>query len=60
MDTTIDNALSIISNKNIPEYRRNHWIKVVKEEANGFRVAKLPLQAEILDRRLSVAVGRKA
>ena len=60
MDTTIENALKIIANPIITDKRKNYWIKVVKDTANGFRVAKLYSQADLLEKQLRFAVSRRS
>lgn len=59
MDTTIETAIKIISNPSISAWRKVYWTKLVKDEINGFRVAKLYSQADALEKQLNVAISKR-
>jgi hypothetical protein len=58
MDTTIENAIKIIANPVISDWRKQFWVKTVKEEIDGLCVAKLFSQAEVLENQLLVAMKK--
>ena len=58
MDTTIQNALNIIANPSISDWRKQFWVKIVKEEIDGLCFADLFTQAQTLDIQLSDAMKK--
>lgn len=58
MDTTVQTALKIISNKTISDWRRHYWVQRVRDEIDGYRVVKLESQATLLEKQLNVAISK--
>jgi hypothetical protein len=59
MDTTIETALSIVSNPSISAWRKAYWTKKVRDEIAGYRIAKLYFQADALEKQLNVALLKR-
>ena len=59
MDSTIQTALKIISNKSISDWRRRYWIQRVKDEIAGYRLVKLETQASWLEKQLNAVISNK-
>jgi hypothetical protein len=58
MDVTTQEALRIVSN--LPDgkwdRRKKYWIKVIKDEIYGLRVARLNTKADLLEKQLNASI----